>query len=214
LFFKEYPLFHLYYSIYIEPSFGRSHPLHRVPPFPTAPSSSPPQSPWRLHHVPAITAAASQIPPRLLPSTVGVAPASPNTRPGSLPQSLQQPDPTSPDPWRAPELPASPQNPLRILSLPHSARRHLTVLSQIWRSSIVAGACNLNLHHIAAIADARALDPWRPIYPRSTKTRPASSPPHRDATPSTTCLLFWETMLILLIQRTQKKFRDLLMWFL
>jgi hypothetical protein len=78
----------------------------------------PPQSPRRLYHVPAITAAAR--------SHLGY------SRPGSSPQSRQRPNPTSPGPWHAPELPASPK--IRP------------------RSSIVDGACSLNLHHAPASA--------------------------------------------------------------
>jgi hypothetical protein len=78
----------------------------------------PPQSPRWLYHVPAITAAAR--------SHLGY------SRPGSSPQSPQRPDPTSPGPWHAPELPASPK--IRP------------------KSSIVDGACSLNLHHAPASA--------------------------------------------------------------
>ncbi|PWZ52782.1 Electron transfer flavoprotein subunit alpha, mitochondrial [Zea mays] len=78
----------------------------------------PPQSPRWLYHVPAITAAAR--------SHLGY------SRPGSSPQSPQRPDPTSPSPWHAPELPASPK--IRP------------------KSSIVDGACSLNLHHAPASA--------------------------------------------------------------
>jgi|UniRef100_A0A804NFC7 hypothetical protein len=135
-----------------------THPLLPSPaaftvplPFPTAPTSSPPQSPRRLYHVPTITAAAR--------SHLGY------SRPGSSPQSPQRPDPTSPSPWHTPELPASPK--IRP------------------RSSIVDRACNLNLHHIAAIASTpppRALVLTAPPPPR-TSSRGANTAPPRASLP-------------------------------